>query len=50
MTGPAWCTQDVGFAADCGDPAAACRDGFPLCAAHAARWDALTALAAREES
>lgn len=46
--GPRYCTQDVGWGADCGDPATTTRDGWPLCAEHAARWDGLTALAERD--
>lgn len=39
------CTADVGYNAECGDPAEEVRDGFPLCGLHAARFDGLTALA-----
>lgn len=42
-----YCTEDIGFNAECGEEAVTKRDGFPLCPAHAARWDALTELAKR---
>lgn len=47
---PAYCTQDVGYGAECGDDATEQRDGFPLCDTHATRHDALARLAEQQEA
>ena len=41
-----FCTEYIGMNAECGEEAVTKRDGFPLCAEHAHRWDALTEMAA----
>lgn len=44
-----YCMQGIGFNAECGEEAVTKRDGFPLCAEHARRFDGLTEMAARFE-
>lgn len=45
---PEYCVTDIGYNAECGEPAVDYRDGFPVCQLHADRFDALTKLAAEQ--